>query len=51
MELIAQLYLPLFRKVRRAEDGQPFDLTAVDEFSRYKARFDRLANAYVVCDK
>ena len=50
-EFRRQLLHPLVDEVRRAEDGDAFDLAAVEQFAGDQAALDRLADADVVGDQ
>jgi hypothetical protein len=51
MKLVAQFLLPLIAQVRRTKDAEPSSITAGEQFRRDQSRFDRLANANVICDQ
>jgi hypothetical protein len=51
MELVAEFFLPLLGKMRRAQHGQTLDFAAVQEFASDEQGLDRLANANVVGDQ
>ena len=51
VELFAKFTLPLFGKVRGAENGKACHLTAIQKLTRDKARFDGFPDAYVIGDK
>ena len=50
-EFLAQLLLPLFAEVRRAEDAERLDFPAIEHFTGDEQSFDRFADADVVGDE
>jgi hypothetical protein len=50
VELVSHLGLPLPGQVRWAQHGQALHVAPIEEFACDQERFDRLANADVVCD-
>ena len=50
-EFLAQLLLPLFAEVRRAEDAERLDFPAIEHFTGDEQGFDRFADANVVGDE
>ena len=51
VELLGQFALPLLGQVRRAEDGEPLDFAAIEQFAGDEHRLDRFADANVVGDE
>src|SRR5207249_3118025 len=48
VELFVEFLLPLFAKIRRAENAKRFDLATVQHFAGDEERLNRLADANVV---
>jgi hypothetical protein len=51
VELVAQLLLPLIAQMRRTQDAKPPSVTAGEQLRCDQSRFDRLADANVICDQ
>jgi hypothetical protein len=51
VKLVVKLFLPLFRQVRRAEDGQSIDFASIKHFLCDERSFNRFSDADIVRDQ
>lgn len=50
-EFLREFPLPLLAQVRRADNGEPFDISAVEQFPGNQGRLDGLADTHIVGDE
>jgi hypothetical protein len=48
IKLAVQLSSPLFNEMWRTQDGEPVNLSAIDEFTQNEARLYRFTDTYVI---